>query len=69
MPKFDESRHDTGGRAPEQGGEISPEQLAENAEPLDACEVAPEDEQPVHKVTSTPSGAKRGGSFKARDYQ
>jgi len=27
-----------------------------------------EDEQPGRKVTSTPSGAKRGGYFKDRDY-
>jgi len=44
---------------------VSPEQLAENAEPVGP---AYEVEGPVQKVTDQPAGAKRDGYFKRRDY-
>ena len=63
---FYESRRESETNAPEQGGLVSPEQLAENAEPTGA---AYEAEGPVQKVTDEPSGAKRDSYFKQRDYE
>ena len=53
-------------RREEQPSTVSPEQLAENEEPAGA---AYEVEGPVQKVTDQPSGAKRDGYFKRRDYE
>ncbi|HUP63485.1 MAG TPA: hypothetical protein VNA69_24075 [Thermoanaerobaculia bacterium] len=52
--------------APDEGGQVSDVQLAENIEP--AGPRTPDDQQPIAKVTDQKSGAKRGGYFKDRDY-
>ena len=52
---------------PHQGGDISPVQLAENA--AFRARTATDDTQPVSRLTDTPSGAKRNGYFKNRDYK
>jgi hypothetical protein len=66
---FYESRNDSERSQGSQGGEVSPQQLAEDAQPLDACEVSSDDEQPVSKVTTARGGAKRDSAFKRRDYK
>jgi hypothetical protein len=54
--------------APHEGGDVSPFQLEENVE-LRGPATAVVDEQPIAKVTTTPSGAKRRGFFRQRDYE
>src|SRR5512138_128978 len=66
---FYESRIEGEESRGDQGGKLSGEQLAENAQSDDACLIEPEAEQPVAKVTSVPSGARRDGAFKRRDYE
>ena len=63
---FYESRHESEESAPDQGGKVSNEQLAENGQP--AARAAADDTQPIPKVTDQAGGAKRGGFFKNRDY-
>jgi hypothetical protein len=59
---FEEDReNDTS--APHQGGDTSPVQSREHAMPSGA----PTDD--ARKVSVQPSGAKRGGYFKERDYE
>lgn len=62
--EFYEERRDSEESAPHQGGEVSPEQLAETA---NASET--EGERSPAPITQTPGGAKRGGYFKERDYR
>jgi hypothetical protein len=59
---------DSEGSAPHQGGDVSPVQSGENLE-LHGPSTPVEDEQPIAKITTTPSGAKRGGFFRQRDYE
>ena len=63
---FYESRRDSEGSAPDQGGKVSDEQLAENGQA--SGRAAADDTQPIPKVTEQVGGAKRGGFFKDRDY-
>jgi len=60
--EFYESRHDHD----EIPGTTSPLQIAESVEPIGATTG---DDKPVQKVTGQPTGAKRGGYFKKRDYE
>jgi hypothetical protein len=53
--------------APHQGGDTSPVQLAENAQPVGPGRATPQ--QPPVKVTGTEGGAKRGSFFRKRDYE
>ena len=56
-------------RAPEGSGDSSVVAAQPgDADPPGRAESIAESEQPVHKVTSQPEGAKRGGYFKDRDY-
>src|SRR6478672_5597154 len=64
---FYESRHDSERSAPEQGGKVSPQQIEENVQPADACEI--DGEAPPTKVAAAAGGAKRGGFFRDRDYK
>jgi hypothetical protein len=64
---FYESRRDAEASEGDQGGQVSDEQLAENARVSGRGREA--EEQPVTKVTDQASGAKRGGFFKDRDYE
>lgn len=64
---FYESRRDSEGSAPDQGGKVSDEQLAENGQAAERS--AADDTQPIPKVTDQAGGAKRGGFFKDRDYR
>ena len=50
-----------------QGGKVSDVQLADNAQASGGSDEF--DDQPVSKVTTTPSGAKRDSGFKRRDYE
>src|SRR4051812_4850840 len=61
---FYESRRDSDETKGDQGGKVSDAQLADNAQAADACEIEPESEQPVAKVNSSPSGARRDSQFK-----
>jgi hypothetical protein len=63
---FYESRHDSDGSAPEQGGKVSPVQEAESAQPS-ASFAQPS--IPVTGVTVAEGGARRGGYFRNRDYK
>lgn len=51
----------------EQGGKPSPEQIEENVQPGDACEL--DGDAPPRNVSTRPSGAKRGSFFRDRDYR
>jgi hypothetical protein len=50
-----------------QGGQTSPVQLADSAQPSDGEATDPHD--PTSKVTTRESGAKRDSFFKKRDYE
>ena len=63
---FYENRHESEESAPDQGGKVSDEQLAENVHASSRSSV--EETQPTTKVTDQTGGAKRGGFFKNRDY-
>lgn len=63
---FYESRRDAETTEPQQGGENSPFNLAENVEP--EGKATPDETQPIAKVTGREGGAKRGSFFKRRDY-
>src|SRR5436190_24390781 len=63
---FYESRRESEESAPGQGGQVSPEQIAENREQSGR---ALEEGQPTQKLSSHESGAKRGSWFKKRDYE
>ncbi|HEY0157786.1 MAG TPA: hypothetical protein VGF28_10915 [Thermoanaerobaculia bacterium] len=58
-----ESEESTGA----QGGLTSDFQLAENAQAAGGRTT--EERAPISGVTTTPSGAKRGGYFRKRDYE
>lgn len=61
---FYESRHDEESEVV--GGDVSPSQLAERDHaPAPSGRL----EEPAHKITAQPSGARRGGYFKDRDYE
>ena len=62
---FYESRHDGEESAPHQGGNVSPVQAAENAQPGTSPTQA---SIPVTGVTVAEGGARRGGYFRNRDY-
>ena len=64
---FYESRRDSETSKTDQGGQVSDEQLAENANLSGRGRES--GEQPVTKVTDQATGAKRGGFFKDRDYE
>jgi hypothetical protein len=64
---FYEGRRDSETSEGDQGGQVSDEQLAENARLSGRARES--DEQPVTKVTDQAGGAKRGGFFKDRDYE
>ena len=64
---FYESRIEGEASPGDQGGKVSDKQLAENAQTSGGGQT--DDEQPVSKVTTAPSGAKRDSSFKRRDYE
>jgi hypothetical protein len=49
-----------------QGGLTSPVQLAENVQPAGR---PTGESSPISGVTTTPTGAKRGGYFRKRDYE
>lgn len=63
---FYEPRRESEESGDHQGGDVSPAQLAENAEPVGpATEVS----QPQARVSTQPQGAKRGSFFRDRDYK
>ena len=64
---FYDDRREAESSAPAQGGFTSDVQLADNAQP--GSRTASHEESPIHGVTTTPGGAKRGGFFKKRDYE
>lgn len=61
---FYDDRRDSEESNAHQGGDVSPEQLAETANAS-----AAEGERSPAPITQTPGGAKRGGYFKERDYR
>jgi hypothetical protein len=63
-----DSRH-TSERSPgAQGGEISPVDLARNAQPTGRAQVIDEEDMTPRKVTSHREGAKHDSYFRERDY-
>src|SRR5438874_2253729 len=62
---FYESRRESEENGPDQGGHVSPEQVADNREQSGR---ALEEGEPVQKITAQESGAKRDSWFKKRDY-
>jgi hypothetical protein len=64
---FYESRIEGEQSPGDQGGKLSNHQLAENAQAAGGGDTS--DEQPVSKVNSAHSGAKRDSQFKRRDYE
>lgn len=64
---FYENRRDSETNHGDQGGQVSEQQLAENAQIPGGGGAS--DEQPARKVTDQATGAKRGGFFKDRDYE
>jgi hypothetical protein len=64
---FYAGRRDAEASEGDPGGQVSDEQLAENARLSGRGRES--EEQPVTKVTDQESGAKRGGFFKDRDYK
>lgn len=66
--EFYQSRHDSEGSAPHQGGHTSDVQLAECAQSGDASDGDAAEKQPATKVTSKDGGAKHDSFFRKRDY-
>lgn len=64
--EFYDERRESETTAPDQGGRTSDFQLAESAEPTGR---PTGEDEPVTKVTTQPSGAKRDSFFKKRDYE
>lgn len=64
---FYESRIEGEASPGDQGGKVSDRQLAENSQASGGRQTD-DDAQPISRVTTTPSGAKRDSSFKRRDY-
>lgn len=62
---FYSSHRESEENAPDQGGRVSPEQMAENDQ---ASGRSGEEETPVQKVTALEGGAKTDSYFKRRDY-
>ena len=62
---FYESRHGAEESIDHQGGKVSPEQLADNAQ---LAGDGRGDDQPVTNVTDNATGTKVGSYFKDRDY-
>lgn len=65
---FYESRRDSEQSGQHQGGKVSGEQRADNAQPGGGGGAEAED-QPVKKVTGAEGGADRSSYFKERDYE
>lgn len=63
---FYESRRESETSSPNQGGNVSPQQLADNVRPSGGDNEPPE--VPTQKVTDQKGGAKRDSFFKDRDY-
>lgn len=63
---FYSSHRESEGNAPDQGGHLSPQQLAENVQ---ASGRADDEHTPVQKVTSAAGGTKTDSYFKRRDYK
>lgn len=64
---FYESRRESEESAPEQGGQVSGIQLAENDQVVGPARIS--DVQPSGRVATADGGAKRGSYFKDRDYK
>lgn len=64
---FSESRRDSEGSAPGQGGKVSPEGEADKASPRETS--ATDGDAAPRNVSTAETGAKRGGYFKDRDYK
>jgi len=63
---FYESRHDSEGSDESQGGKTSPVQSEDREHaPAERGVIA----EPSRNIVATPTGAKRGGYFKRRDYE
>lgn len=64
--EFYDSRRDSEGSAPEQGGRTSEVQSAETSHPASRVD---DGDGPIPRVTSEDSGAKRDSYFRKRDYE
>lgn len=64
--EFYDERRDSETNAPGQGGQVSPHQYAENAQPAGPTTG---EHAPTTGVSTEESGAKRGSYFKDRDYE
>ncbi len=64
---FYESQHASERSAPDQRGKVSSDQVEENVQIGDVCEL--DGEAPPRNVSMRPSGAKRGSYFRERDYK
>ena len=65
--EFYDSSREAEPQSDDQGGKVSPQQLADNAQ--SGTKTTGESAQPISKVSTQDGGAKRGGYFKDRDYK
>ena len=66
--EFYDSSREAETQSDDQGGKVSPQQLADNAQAGTSITTG-ESAQPISKVSTQDGGAKRGGYFKDRDYK
>ena len=65
--EFYDSSREAEPQSNDQGGKVSPQQLADNAQ--SGTSTISESAQPISRVSTQDGGAKRGGYFKDRGYK
>ena len=66
--EFYDSSREAEPQSNDQGGKVSPQQLADNAQ-AGTIGTTSESAQPISRVSTQDGGAKRSGYFKDRDYK